>query len=424
MVRGVRRGALARGEFRLLFAGTTVSSFGDRLVPVALAFAVLDLTGSVADLGFVLAAQTVPLAVFVLLGGVWADRLPRQLVMLASDLVRALTQGTTAVLLLTGQAHIWELAVLQAAYGIAEAFFGPASTALVPQTVAESDLQQANALLGLSGNVAAVLGPAVAGVIVATTRPGWGLAADGVTFLVSALFLSRLRIAAHVPRTRTSTLQELRAGWRTFRSHNWLWITVLYFTLFLAAVFGPLQVLGPQVARQALGGAGAWAAISTALGVGALIGGTVGLRWRPRYPLRAAFVGFLIGTPALVALVAAHAPLPAIITLGVIDGATGTFFNIMWFTALQRAIPPAELSRVSSWDYLGSLVLLPVGQAASGPLAAAIGLSTSLYAASIVAAVMLLGVLAVPEVRNFSLPAATVSEPRRSGGSTGETRRD
>jgi hypothetical protein len=402
IVRGVRRGALARGEFRLLFAGSTVSAFGDRLVPVALAFAVLDLTGSVADLGIVLAAQTVPLAVFVLLGGVWADRLPRQRVMLGSDVVRALTQGATAALLLIGQAHIWELALLQAGYGMAEAFFGPASTALVPQTVAESDLQQANALLGLSGNVAAVLGPAVAGIIVATTRPGWGLAADSATFMFSAVFLSGLRIADHAPPARASTWQELRAGWRTFRSHNWLWITVLYFTVFLAVVFGPLEVLGPQVARQALGGPGAWAAITTALGVGSLIGGALGLRWRPLYPLRAAFIGFLIGTPALVALIAAHAPLPAIIALGVIDGSTGTFFNTMWFTALQRQIPPAELSRVSSWDYLGSLVLLPLGQAASGPIASAIGLSTSLYAASVLAVVMLLAVLAVPEVRNFS----------------------
>jgi len=398
----VRQGALGRPEFRLLFAGKASSSFGDRLVPVALAFAILDLTGSATDLGVVLAAQTVPLVIFVLLGGVWADRLPRQLVMLTADAVRALAQGASAVLLLSGHAHIWELAALQAVYGTAEAFFGPASTALVPHTVAEPDLQQANALLGLSGNVAAVLGPAVAGVIVATIGPGWGLAVDGATFVASALFLSKLQITSRPAQARSTTLQELRAGWTAFRSRTWLWVTVIYFTLFLATVFGPLQVLGPAVARQALGGAGAWAAISTALGVGSLLGGVLGLRWRPRYPLRAAFIGFLIGTPALVAAVAAHAPVPAIVAVALIDGGTGTFFNTVWFTALQREVPPEELSRVSSWDYLGSLALLPLGQAVSGPIAAAIGLSTTLFAAAGLAILMLLTVLAVPAVRNFS----------------------
>ncbi len=406
----MRRGALLRTEFRLLFAGKTVSSFGDQLVPVTLAFAVLDLTGSVTDLGVVLAAQTVPLAIFVLLGGVWADRLPRQLVMLTSDAVRALAQGTTAVLLLNGDARIWELAALQAVYGAAEAFFGPASTALVPQTVAESDLQQANALLGLSGNVATVLGPAVAGVIVVTIGPGWGLGADSATFVASALFLSKLPITSPPVQARSSTWHELRAGWRAFRSRTWLWVTVVYFTLFLATVSGPLQVLGPAVARQALGGAGSWAAISAALGVGSLFGGVLGLRWRPRYPLRAAFIGFLIGTPALVAAVAAHAPVSVIVAVALIDGGTGTFFNTVWFTALQRGVSQEELSRVSSWDYLGSIALLPLGQAASGPIAAAIGLSTTLFAAAGLAILMLIGVLAVPAVRNFS-PAPRQARP-------------
>lgn len=357
-----------------------MSSFGDQLVPVALAFAVLDLTGSVTDLGLVLAAQTVPLAIFVLF-------------------------GMTAVLLLTGSPRVWQLAALQAVYGTAEAFFGPASTALVPQTVAESELQQANALLGLSGNVASVMGPAVAGVIVVTIGAGWGLAVDAATFIASALFLSQLRITGQPVRVRSSTWHELRAGWHAFRSRTWLWVTVLYFTVFLAAVFGPLQVLGPAVARRSLGGAGAWAAISAALGVGSVFGGLLGLRWRPRYPLRAAFIGFLIATPALVAAIAAHAPVPIIVAVALIDGGTGTFFNTIWFTALQRAVPQAELSRVSSWDYLGSIVLLPLGQAASGPIAATIGLSTTLFAAAGLAILMLLAVLAVPAVRNFSQPS-------------------
>jgi MFS family permease len=397
----VRRGALGHRTFRLLFLGQAISSLGDRLVPVALAFAVLDLTGSVTDLGIVAAAQTVPLVVFVLIGGVWADRLPRQRVMLASDAIRALAQGVTALLLLQGQAHVWQLAALQAVYGAAEAFFGPASTALVPQTVEPADLQQANALMGLSGNVAAVLGPAFAGVIVATIGAGWGLAIDSATFVVSAVFLALMRVQPVLVAARASTLAELRAGWQAFRSRTWLWVTVAYFTLFIGFVYAPLLVLGPQVARTSLGGAGAWAAIATALGIGSMVGGLAGLRWRPRYPLRVAFLSFLVAGPALLALLAAHAPLPLIVAAGLVDGGSGTLFNTLWFTALQREVPANELSRVSSWDYLGSLAMLPVGQAVSGPVAEAIGLSTTLYLAAGLFVVLLLAVLAVPAVRDF-----------------------
>jgi MFS family permease len=402
----VRRGALRHPAFRLLFLGQAVSSLGDRLVPVALAFAVLDLTGSVTDLGIVAAAQTVPLVVFVLLGGVWADRLPRQRVMLGSDAVRAVAQGVSALLLLEGQAHVWQLAVLQAVYGAAEAFFGPASTAVVPQTVESGDLQRANALMSLSGNVAGVLGPAFAGVIVATIGAGWGLAIDGATFVVSAVFLAMMRVEPVLLAVRASTLAELRAGWHAFRSRTWLWVTVAYFTLFIGFVYAPLLVLGPQVARTSLGGAGAWAAIATALGLGSLVGGLIGFRWRPRYPLRVAFLAFLIAGPALFGLLAAHAPLPLIVAAALVDGASGPLFNTLWYTALQREVPPAELSRVSSWDYLGSLAMLPVGQAISGPVGEAIGISRTLYLAGALFVVLLLAVLAVPAVRNFSSEAA------------------
>jgi predicted MFS family arabinose efflux permease len=405
-LRVVLQGALRHPAFRRLFAGQSISSFGDRLVPVALAFAVLDLTGSVTDLGIVLAAQTVPLVVFVLIGGVWADRLPRRRVMLASDYVRAAAQGISAALLLTGNANVAELAALQAVYGMAEAFFGPAALAAVPETVDQADLQQANALLALSGNFSAVLGPAAAGVIVATTRPGWGLAVDAATFLGSAACLNSISIQLPGGSDRETMLRELRAGWRAFRSRPWLWITVAFFTLFVGFCWAPLQVLGPQIARLKLGGPGAWATISVALGVGAIIGGFAGLRWRPRFPLRVAFAVFVISTPAFIALIAAHAPLPVIALVAVVDGSTGTLFNTFWFTALQSEIPPAELSRVGSWDYLGSLALAPVGQAVSGPVAVAVGLSTALYGAAVLALVLLVGALVAPAVRNFSPRAA------------------
>lgn len=397
----MNRGSLRHRAFRLLFARHAVSSLGDRLVPVALAFAVLDLTGSVTDLGIVTAAQTLPLAVFVLLGGVWADRVARQRVLITGDVVRALAQGVTAALLLAGVAHVWQLAALQALYGTAQGFSGPALVPLVAQTVDPADLQQANALVELSRNIAAVLGPALAGVIVAGIGAGWALAFDGASFLIGVGCLAVMRLAPVLLPARTTVLSELRAGWKAFSSRSWLLITVAWFAVFIGFVFAPYMVLGPQVARTALGGVGAWAAISTAVGVGSLAGGVIGVRWRPRYPLRAAFTAFLIGGPALYVLLAAHAPVPVIVVAALFDGASGTLFNLLWFTAIQRDVPAAELARVSSWDYLGSLVLLPVGQAAAGPVAEAIGLSTTLYAAGGLFLVLILGVLAVPAVRNF-----------------------
>jgi MFS family permease len=167
----MRGGAWGQRSFRLFFFGQGISAVGDRVVSVALAFAVLDLTGSVKDLGLVLAAQTVPLVLFLLMGGVWSDRLSRRAVMLTSDLVRAGAQGASAFLLVSGNAHVWQLVVLQAVYGAAEAFFKPAAQALLPETVAAADLQQANALIAVSGNIANIGGPALAGVLVATLAP-------------------------------------------------------------------------------------------------------------------------------------------------------------------------------------------------------------------------------------------------------------
>jgi predicted MFS family arabinose efflux permease len=398
-------GVPAQRAFRLLFGAQSISSLGDRLVPVALAFAVLDLTGSASGLGIVLAAQTIPLVSFVLFGGVWADRLPRRRVLVASDLVRALSQGGCAALLLTGSARLWELAALQAVYGTARAFFGPAALALVPETVNSAQLQQANGLLALSDNVAGVLGPAVAGVIVAVSRPGWGLAVDAVTFVGSAGCVALMPPVAAAVRERAPMLRELRDGWSAFHARRWLWITVASFTLFVGLAWAPWQVLGPQIARDSLGGPGAWAAIMAALGAGSIAGGLIALRVRPRYPLRATLVLFVTATPAMLALVAAHAPLPLILGLALIDGGAGTLFNTFWFTAMQSDVPADELARVVSWDYLGSTAILPLGQALSGPVAASLGLSTTLYCAAAATALLFAAALAAPSVRNFSPPA-------------------
>lgn len=402
----MRAGLLGERSFRLLFVGQGVSSIGDGVAPVALSFGVLALTGSIRDLGVILAARQLPLIVFVLIGGVWSDRVSRQAVMLLSDVARAATQGASAVLLLSGSAHVWELACLQAVYGFAKAFFGPASTGLLPQTVGPEQLQQANALMGVSENMASILGPAFGGVLVVAAGAGWGLAFDGGAFLVSAISLRMMRLAPVAFPPRRSTITELREGWQSFRSRRWLSVSVVSLAFIVTIVFAPLDVLGPAVARESLGGAGAWATIAAALGIGSIAGGALALRWKPHHPVRAGFLATLVGEPILLALLGAGGPLAAIVVFAVVSGAAASIFNVYWFTLLQREIPDEELSRVSSWDYLGTYALQPIGLAAVGPIAVVFGISTTLYAAGALAALTTCIVLAMPAVRNFA-PART-----------------
>jgi predicted MFS family arabinose efflux permease len=404
-------GAWRSSSFRLLVVGQGVSSIGDGVAPVALSFAILELTGSVRDLGVVLAARSLPLIAFVLLGGVLADRLPRKTMMLVSDVVRAGVQGISAALLLSGTAHIWELAVLQAIYGAARAFFGPASTGIVPELVAPEDLQDANSLMGVAENLSLIVGPALGGVLVVAAGAGWGLAFDAAAFVVSAASLALMRLPDLSRPERTSIVVELREGWRAFAGRTWLWASVAALPVALVVVFAPLEVLGPEVARAHLGGAGAWAAISTATGVGAVLGGAVGFRWHPRFPLRAAFLLPILGEPALLFLLGRGELLALIVVFALVSGLASSVFNVLWFTALQREIPPGELSRVSSWDHLGTYALQPLGLAVVGPIAIAAGISTTLYVAAALTVLLTLAVLSVKAVRDFELRPATGEEP-------------
>jgi MFS family permease len=373
-------GALREPEFRRFFAGQSASLLGDGMVVVALSFAVLDLTGSVSDLGFVLAARSIPLVGFLLVGGVFADRLSRRAVMVTADVVRFASQGLVAVLLLTGNAQFWELLVLQAVHGGATAFFNPALTGLTPLIVSRERLQQANVLRGISMAAGGIVGPALAGVLVETAGSGWALAVDACSFGVSALFLARLRIPPHERLPAQTFLRDLRDGWDEFRSRSWLWIGVLaagVANMMSAAFF----VLGASIAKSSLGGAGAWALILSAFGVGSFAGGLLALRLRPRRPFFAAFVGYLpFGFPSV--LLALHAPALAIATSTFIAGAGLMIGNALWETTLQHRIPPASLSRVTSYDWFGSLAFQPLGNALVGPVALAIGIEPTLWLAA------------------------------------------
>jgi MFS family permease len=395
-------GALRERRFRLLWFGQTTSTLGDGLVPVALSFAVIQtLDRSATALGIVLAAHMLPLVAFVLVGGVWADRLPRQFVMLASDVVRGTSQAIAAVLLLTGAAELWHLVVLVAIYGTAEAFFQPAATGLVPATVSAARLQQANALIGLSRSSSFIVGPAIAGVIAATTNPGLVFVVDSATFAVSALCLALLRPPrAKRASERQSFLADLAGGWRELVTHTWLWVIVVWASTFLGIVVAPFLTLGPVIAKESLGGASAWGLIAAGWGTGSLAGFLLALRWKPARPMLVCSILVVLVAPGI-ALLALRAPAPLIAVAQAVGGTGMGFFGAVWQTTLQQHVREDALSRVSAWDWMGSFVFLPLGFVLAGPISAAIGISTTLWIALAWALLSTAVVLLVPSVRNL-----------------------
>ena len=394
-------GALAEREFRLLFLGRTASLLGSAFAPVALAFAVIDdLDRSASALGIVLAATWVPQVVFILVGGIWADRLPRNLVMVSTDLVMAATQATVAALLLTDTAELWHLIALQLVRGTANAFFFPASSGLVPHVVSAERLQQANALLRLSHSSTAIVGAAMAGLLVAAVGSGAALAFDAATFVVSAGLLARIRVPAAAGAETRNFLRELREGWSEFASRPWLWSIVVQFMFINAFAHGTFLVLGPVVSDEHLGGASAWGAILAAEAAGMVAGGLLVLRTRPQRILLAASLGILLTAPVCV-LIAFPAPLLLVVGGAVAAGLGAEVFGVLWDTAMQQQIPRDRLSRVYSYDALGSFVCIPIGVSVAGPIASVLGVRTTLVLAGAVVVVTPLAVLLVRDVRTL-----------------------
>jgi MFS family permease len=385
-------------QFRLLWTGQAISAVGDKLVLIALIFAVLNL-GSATDLGLVLTASLLPNLAFMLVGGVWADRLPRQKVMLVSDLVRGGAQAVAAAILLTGTAQLWQLMALAAVYGTANAFFNPAATGLVPDTVALDRLQQANALMALSRSVIGIIGPAVGGLLVVLVGSGWVFAIDAATFALSALFLARLRLPVRLRPPRDPFLHELARGWREVTARTWVWSSIVYFAIWNLA-FAPFFVLGPVVAKHSFGGARDWGIVMTLIAAGYVAGNAIALRFEPHRPLRAGYL--VIGLYALPLLLLSK-PFPLIIVgLGALFGAAAlNVANTLWTTTLQARVPRDSISRVSAYDWLGSLIFQPIGYIVAGPLAMLIGVRATLALGAVVIAGSALVMLAVPSVRTL-----------------------
>lgn len=387
---------LRERDFRYLFAGQAASMIGDAIVFVALALYVTEI-GTPTDVGLVLAAATLPLVGFLALGGVWADRLPRHRVMIVTDLIRFALHALLAALIFTGAVEIWHLVVIEALFGSAEAFFRPAYSGLVPQTVPEEMIQEARAAGSTVETVAEFLGPALATALVLGLGPGWAFALDAVTFLVSAAFLTQVR-----PRERGAAPvrrrlgEDLREGWHEVRSRAWIWVTIAVFSFALLLSFGPWTTLGPTVAEQEYGSTGAFGLLAAAIGAGTMIGALLGFRWRPLHPMRTAFMCAL-PWPAVIAAFGIGAPLAVLVPLFAAAGTGIALFDIWWETALAERVPPHTLSRVSAYDWMGSLALLPAGYLIAGPLGEALGENLVLTAGGALGTVAIVGGMTVRE---------------------------
>ncbi|HEY7599624.1 MAG TPA: MFS transporter [Candidatus Limnocylindrales bacterium] len=410
---------LREREFRLLFTGETVSFLGTAMAPVALAFAVLELTGSAGDLGLVFAAFAVPRVLFTLAGGVWSDRLPRQRVMVACDLVRAAAQAVMSTLLITGNAQVWQLIAFAMVMGSAAAFFTPASIGLMPQIVRTGRLQEANALMSISQSATHIFGPLLSGLIVATIGAGWAFAIDGASFLVSAAFLVAMRVTPQAPAPRRTFVAELAEGWREVVSRSWVLACILTFSISNISL-GAFQVLGPLVASRELGGAAAWGLIGAGASIGGLAGGAIALRWKPDRPLIPAFLVMLLAQIELLLLVP---PTPAlVVAMGAfVTIAAIVISNALWDTMLQQHIPREALSRVSSYDWMVSLVFQPLAFAAVGPFSERFGVQETLLLCTALGLVANSAVLLVPSVRNLRrVDQTVVEEPAGAAASAGD----
>jgi MFS family permease len=382
---------------------------------VALAFAVLDF-GTPTDLGIVLLSREVPMIAFLLVGGVFADRLPRRRILISTEMLKGSAQVATAALLFSGTASVWSVAGLQVVFGVANAFSRPTTIGLIKETVSDAHLQQANALAQLTRSTLSVVSPALGALIVTLGSPAIAIAIDAVTFFVSAAFIASMRIAGTVKAQAKSVVGDLRDGWREFISRRWVVAIIASFGLFQLTYFPALLVLGPTVAKEHLGGAAGWGTILAVEALGAMVGGLVALRLKVRRPL---VIGELVVVPSGFLLLGLAVPLPlaGIAAIGFVVGVGFALGETLYVTAFQRNIPEHALSRISSYDWLGSVALNPIGYALIGPVAAAIGTTETLVIAGILNILVCLSVLLVPSVRSIRTDGPLAVSPEASAGS-------
>lgn len=368
------RDLLKQRRFRLLFLAQCASYLGDAVFMIALSFAVLEVTGSTAALGTVLAVGGAVLVATLSVSGVWADRLPRIGVMIGADIVRLLTQGVLAGLLLANRAELWHLLILVSLHQAATAFFQPARTGVLPQLLEGGRLVAANGLLGTAENLVWTVGWAAGGLLVAAVGVGWAIALDAASFVVSIGMLIAIGSEpAAKPSGQTSSFRrELGEGWSEVRTRRWIWFTLLGATSFLLLYEGPLQVVGPAISDDNYAGAKSWGFILAGAGAGATIGAILATSGWLRRPLRLSLWLFF-ACALMPVLLLVGAPVWALVVCNVVVGMSFGLFDPLWNAALQQGVPEDRISRVSAWDWMGSLSGMPVGMALAGWLSEGVG---------------------------------------------------
>ncbi len=390
---------LREARFRALVTGRSLADFGNAVAPFALAFAVVDLTGSAVDLGIVVGARSIANVLLLLFGGMLADRLPRSVILQGTETAAALTQAAIAASVLCGFASIPLLAGLGLVNGAVSAISLPAAASLTPSTVPPALLAQANALVRLLSNTGRIAGAGLAGVLVAFAGSGWALAGNSLLFLAAALAYRRIRLPRgdRVPGRRP--LAELAEGWREFRARSWVWLVVLQFMIVNAVIAGALLVIGPLVADDTFGRTG-WGFALAVQTAGSLLGGVLAAHWQPRRMLFAGVALTMVDALPMLALGQTPYLLPLLAAM-FLSGVAIEQFAVAWDVSLQENIPPDKLARVYSYDMLGSFIAMPLGQISAGPLAEHFGRSATLLggAALIVGATAL--VLCSSQVRGL-----------------------
>ncbi|MFE3522401.1 MFS transporter [Streptomyces sp. NPDC059161] len=404
-----RRPSWAGRNYTLLTAAAIATNLGSQGALIASAFAVLRAGGSGGDVGLVAAARTVPLVLFLLVGGALADRLPRHRVMVAANSLNFLSQGAFALLVLTGEPRLWQMMALTALGGVGQAFFGPASEGMLMSSVSGTEAGRAFAFYRMAMHGAGIGGAALGGALIAAFGPGWVLAIDAAAFAVAGALRAFLDVS-HIPAREPGggMVADLRDGWREFITRPWLWSIVVQFAVVNAVVAAAEAVYGPLVARDELGGPGPWGFALAAFGVGTVGGALLMTRWKPR---RLLLAGTLCVFPLALPSAALAVPLPIVALTAVmfLTGVSIEVFGVSWMTCLHQEVPEDKLSRVSAYDWLGSIAMVPLATALTGPVESAVGRTSALWGCSALIVLLTAAVLFVPEVRRLTRRGATVA---------------
>ncbi|MFF3486671.1 MFS transporter [Streptomyces sp. NPDC002701] len=420
----LRRPAWAGRNYTLLTAAAVVTNLGSQGALIAAAFAVLDEGGDGGDVGLVAAARTLPLVLFLLIGGAVADRLPRHRVMVAANALNCVSQAAFAALVIAGEPQLWQMMLLTALGGTGQAFFNPAAEGMLLSSVTGKQAGRAFAVFRLAMHGAGLGGAALGGAMVAVVGPGWVLAVDAVAFAVAGGLRAFLDVGHIPPRVPgTGLLTDLRDGWREVVGRPWLWAIVAQFSVVVAVVGAAEAVYGPLVARDSLGGAGPWGLALAAFGGGTVGGALLMMRWKPR---RLLLAGTLCVFPLALPSAALAVPLPvgALCAVMFVTGVSIEVFGVSWMTALHQEIPEDKLSRVSAYDWFGSIAMVPLATALAGPAESVFGRTASLWGCAVLVIVVTAAVLFVPDVRNLTRRTKEVAQglPTKTDPTPSESR--